>query len=173
MSVLESPTFGWSPMTRTPATQSPTKTIPVARARRSQFTFATGTSLERGRRDSPPAPGAGQGVRPGGLASCGDGLDSLFLERCLRRGEPGERHAIRRAGDVVEAEAVAERDRLGLAAVLAADAHLQVFLHAPASLDGDPHQVAHPGLVERLERVALEHAVLEVAREELALGVVP
>jgi hypothetical protein len=67
---------------------------------------------------------------------------------------------------------VAERDRLWLPAVLAADAHLHVLLHAPAPLDCDPHQVPHAALVERLERVALEHAVLEVAREELALRVV-
>ena len=43
---------------------------------------------------------------------------------------------------------------------------------AAAALDADPHQVADAVLVERLERVALEHAVLEVEGEELALGVV-
>src|SRR4029078_1770628 len=59
-----------------------------------------------------------------------------------------------------------------LAAVLAADAELEVVLRAPAALDGDPHQVADALLVENLERVALAHAVLEVARQELALGVV-
>ena len=41
-------------------------------------------------------------------------------------------HAVRRARDVVEPEPVAERDRCRLAAVLAADAHLQVRLHARA-----------------------------------------
>src|SRR5207253_7957145 len=69
-------------------------------------------------------------------------------------------------------EAVAERDRVGLAAVLAADAELDSFLGASAPLDRDPHQVADAALVERLERVPIEHAVIEVARQELPLGVV-
>ena len=56
--------------------------------------------------------------------------------------------------------------------MLAADAELDAFLGASAPLDRDPHQVADPALVERLERVPLEHAVLEVARQELALRVV-
>ena len=68
---------------------------------------------------------------------------------------------------------MAERHRAGLAAVLAADAHLQVLLHAAPALDRDPHQVADALLVDNLERVPLEDARLEVAREELALGVVP
>ena len=66
---------------------------------------------------------------------------------------------------------MAERDRLRLAAVLAADAELEVVADAAAALDGDPHQVADAVLVDRLERVALEDAVLEVVRQEAA-GVV-
>src|SRR4051812_3732497 len=54
---------------------------------------------------------AGGGVR--GRAGRGKGG--------LCRGKPRERHAVRRARHVVEAELVAERDRLRLAAVLAAD----------------------------------------------------
>ena len=42
---------------------------------------------------------------------------------------------------------------------------------APA-LDGEHHQVADPVLVDRLERIAVQHAGLEVVREE-APGVVP
>ena len=56
--------------------------------------------------------------------------------------------------------------------MLAADTHLQVVLDRSPALDRNPHQVADPLLVEHLERVPLEHAVLEVAGEELALGVV-
>ena len=67
---------------------------------------------------------------------------------------------------------MAERDRRRLAAVLAADPELQVFLRASPPLHGDPHQVAHSALVEDLERVALEHAVLEVVGEELPFRVV-
>ena len=47
-----------------------------------------------------------------------------------------------------------------------------VRLRAAAALDGDPHEVADAVLVDHLERVPLEDAVLEVVREELALGVV-
>ena len=43
-------------------------------------------------------------------------------ERRVGRGEPGERHPVRRAGHVVEADLVAEVHRRGIAAVLAADA---------------------------------------------------
>src|SRR5256886_7493101 len=36
----------------------------------------------------------------------------------------------------------------------------------------DPHQVPHPALVKRLERVPFEHAVLEIAGQELAFRIV-
>ena len=52
-------------------------------------------------------------------------LAALF-DGGLRRGEPRDRHAERRAAHVVQPGAVAELDRLGVAAVLAADADLEV-----------------------------------------------
>src|SRR4029453_12103378 len=123
-----------------------------------------GRSGERSRR---LLPGAG----PNGLAPGSNCFDSGFLERRLRRGEARQRDAVRGAGHVLQAELVAERDRGRLTAVLPADAHLDV-LHAAAALDRDAHEVADAALVDRLERVPLEHAVLEVARQELALRVV-
>ena len=66
---------------------------------------------------------------------------------------------------------MAERHRARLAAVLAADAERGSGF-TPSPLHGDPHQVADAFAIERLERVPLEHAVLEVVRQELALGVV-
>src|SRR5437870_8590485 len=93
-------------------------------------------------------------------------------ERGLRGREAREWDAVRRARHVVQAELVAERDALRLASVLAADAELELGLRAAAALDRDPHQVADAADVERLERVLLEHAVLEIRREELPLGVV-
>ena len=105
---------------------------------------------------------------PPAIAACTPRLS----EHGLGRREPRERDAIGRAGDVVEPDAVAERHRPRLSPVLAADSHLQVVLHAAAALDRDSHQLADALLVDHLERVALEHAVLEVARQELALGVV-
>src|SRR5437899_8818282 len=60
--------------------------------------------------------------------------DGAFQLR-LRRGQPRDGHAVGRAGHVVEAGAVEEADRRGVAAVLAAHADLQRRLHAAALLD--------------------------------------
>src|SRR5947207_1164116 len=62
--------------------------------------------------------------------------------------------------------------RIRLATVLAADAELDVGLRRAPALDADPHQVADAVQVEGLERVLLEHAVLEIEGQELPLGVV-
>ena len=86
--------------------------------------------------------------------------------------EPRDRDAERRAGDVVEADLVEEVHAVGVAAVLAADADLQVRLGGPALLDGDAHQPADAVAVDRLERADPEDAELEVAREERRLDVV-
>src|SRR6266487_2140141 len=110
--------------------------------------------------------------RASASAAGGDVRRAVLRERGLRGCEPREGDAIRRAADVVQAELVAERDARGLSPVLAANAELDVFLRGAAALDRDSHQIPHPALVERLERVALEHAVLEVPGEELALCVV-
>ena len=63
-----------------------------------------------------------------GVTADGDRDHPCLGERGLRRCESGERHAVGRAADVVEPELVAERDRARLAAVLAADAELEVGL---------------------------------------------
>src|SRR5215475_10557491 len=115
-------------------------------------------------------------IRRESAVSSAAGLDVLRAMRLpqhrLRCREPRQRDAIGRAADVVEPDQVAELDRTGLAAVLAADAELQVRLRPPPPLDSGPHQVTDALLVEHLERVPLEHAVLEVEGEELPLRVV-
>src|SRR5205085_12583721 len=93
-----------------------------------------------------------------------------FLQHRLRRREAGKRDAVRRAAHVVEADRVAELDGARLAAVLAADAELDLRLRLAAALDADAHEVADALLVEDLERVPREDAVLEIEGEELALG---
>ncbi len=65
-----------------------------------------------------------------------------------------------------------ERDRGRVAAVLAADAELEVGLDRASALGPERHELADALLIDRLERVLLEHAVLEVDREEPVLGVV-
>ncbi len=67
---------------------------------------------------------------------------------------------------------MAERDRARLAAVLAADTELDLGFRSPTPLDRDPHEVADTVAIQDLERVLLEDPVLQVVREELALGVV-
>src|SRR5665647_1277781 len=69
------------------------------------------------------------------LAAGGDVLGpATFLQYGLRRREPRERDAVRRAAHVVEPEPVAELDRARLSSVLAADAELDVRLGAAAAL---------------------------------------
>src|SRR4051812_6685231 len=105
--------------------------------------------------------------------ACLDVLAALrFLQHGLRRRETRERDAVRGAAHVVEADLVTELDRARLAAVLAADAELDVRLRLAATLDADAHEVADSVPVEHLERVPLEHALFEVEGQELALCVV-
>src|SRR5947207_14791325 len=82
----------------------------------------------------------------------------LLAERGLRRGEPRDRHAERRARHVVEPDLVAEHDRSRIAAVLAADADLEVPAHLAAALDADPNQRADAIAVDRPERIARQDA---------------
>ena len=50
-----------------------------------------------------------------------------FAERSMRRGEPRDRHSKWRARDVIETDAMAERNTRGIAAMLAADTDLQIL----------------------------------------------
>src|SRR4051794_21662831 len=83
-----------------------------------------------------------------------------LAERGLRRGEPGDRHAVRRAGHVVEPDLVTERHRRRIAAMLAADPDLQLRPRLAAALDADLHEFADAGLIDRYERVDLQDAAL-------------
>src|SRR5215470_10915883 len=87
-------------------------------------------------------------------------------DRRLRRRKPGDRHAVGRAGDVVEPDLLAELDRGGVAAMLAADAELQLLAGAAAALGGDADELANAVGVDRDERVLLEDALLLVGRQE-------
>src|SRR6185437_5785934 len=86
--------------------------------------------------------------------------------------ESGDRDAERRARHVVEPDLVAEVHGVGVAAVFAADADLQVGPGLAALFDRDPHQPADAVTVERLERRHTEDAEVHVAAEERALDVV-
>src|SRR5262249_35492419 len=92
-------------------------------------------------------------------------------EARLRRGEARDRDAERRAADVVEAHGLEEADARGIAAVLAADADLELRFGRPSALDRRLDQLTPALLVEGDEGVAPEDAALDVGGEELS-GVV-
>jgi hypothetical protein len=66
----------------------------------------------------------------------------LASQRRLGRRQPRDRDAERRARDIVEPDALAECDAGGIAAMLAADAELDVRPRRPAALGGERHQLA-------------------------------
>src|SRR5262249_50680285 len=80
----------------------------------------------------------------------------LHGERSLGGREARDRDAVRRRAYVVEPHIVEEVDRRGVAAVLAADAELQVLACLAPALDADADDVADAGDVDRRERILLE-----------------
>src|SRR5262249_60511166 len=110
-----------------------------------------------GRQARPPGPACGPAEAP---------KDSFGLERAaqggLRRRQPRDRHAVGRAGDVIEPGLVAEEHRGGIAAMLAANAELELGPRLAAALAGDLDQFAHALGIERGKRVVLEDAALLV-----------
>ena len=66
---------------------------------------------------------------------------------------------------------MAQIDAARLAAVLAADADVEVGPRLAAELDGDLHDPADAALVERRERVLGQDALLQVLGQEPGLGV--
>src|SRR5436190_19416591 len=99
-------------------------------------------------------------------------LDRVRVERRLRGSEPRDRHPEGRAADVVQAGHVEERDRIGVAAVLAAYPELEPRVPLAADPCGQSHQPANAGLVDRLERAAVDDLLLEVSRQDPAFDVV-
>src|SRR5262245_40177640 len=89
----------------------------------------------------------------------GTGAPSLPQCRLCRR-QPGDRYAEGRTTHVVQADLVTELDAVGVAAVLAADADLEVTACAAALLDADLHQPADTVKVDCLERIARHQVVL-------------
>src|SRR3569623_111794 len=92
--------------------------------------------------------------------------DGDFAERGLRGGKARNRHAVRRAGHVVQPDLVTERDRSRSTTVLATDAHLQLRANLAATLRADPHQFAYTVTIERDERICLQNALGDIRPEE-------
>src|SRR5688500_3962785 len=86
----------------------------------------------------------------------------LLLQSRLAGGQPGDRNSIGGARHVVEAHRVTQLHRLGLAAVLAADADLERRARGPAVGDGHANQLADSGVVEDAEGILGKDPLLDV-----------
>ena len=98
--------------------------------------------------------------------------DAALGQGRLRRRQPRERHRGRRARHVVEPDRMAEVHRRAGLPRARRRCRASGRASRPPPLHRDAHRVADAAFVERFEQVALEHVVLEVAGEELALGIV-
>src|SRR6266850_8294813 len=88
-------------------------------------------------------------------------------EARLRRAQPRDWNHERRTGHVRHAHLVTELHRRGLAAVLTADADLEVRARAAPALDADADELAHALLVEHSKRIVRQQALLQIVRQEL------
>ena len=79
----------------------------------------------------------------------------LIANRSLSGGEAGDGYAERAAGHVVQTDLVAELDGGRIAAVLAADAEVQVGAGLAAESGGHLDELADADLVEAGERIVL------------------
>src|SRR6266545_1270596 len=126
--------------------------------------------LSRSTATASPLNGVGTGMYTpvNSAMSLSSGAAPGLLELGLCRRKPGDGNHERGAGDIRHADPVAELHRGRLAAVLAADADLEMGPDLPAPLDADLHHLADPLLVEHGERVGRQQLLVEVEREELA-----
>src|ERR1017187_7622828 len=98
-------------------------------------------------------------------------LGLIARDSRLRRRQPRDRHAVRRAGNVIHADAVAELHRTRPPAVLAADADFEFGIGLASQLDSHLHQLADAFLIEDGERIVGEDLVLLVVLLELRIVV--
>src|ERR1019366_10002484 len=94
----------------------------------------------------------------------------LFLECRLRSCQPGGQQPEGRAGYVVEPDLVAELDGLWIAAMLAADANLEVGPGVASLGRSHLYQQAHARLIESGKGILFEDSGLDVRREEVVDG---
>src|SRR5437879_5407232 len=91
------------------------------------------------------------------IGFCGRGL---LFEGGLGSGEAGNGNAEGRATHVIEADAMAEFYAVGVAAVFATNAELDVSASLLAFLDGDLHELANAALVNGSEGILFEDLFL-------------
>ena len=86
----------------------------------------------------------------------------------LGSGQTRDGHAEGGTGHIVQADIVAEHDRGGVAAVLAADAKVKGGVRGAAPAGGVGNQSAYAMLVQTGEGIALENLLLIIGVQELA-----
>src|SRR4051794_18795820 len=92
----------------------------------------------------------------------GGGARAVAAEGGVRGREACDRNAERRARHVVEPDLVAERDRVGITAVLTADAELDCGSRRATTLATHAHELADALDVELVERIRRQQLLLEV-----------
>src|SRR5262249_42318013 len=90
----------------------------------------------------------------------------VLAQRGLGGRKPRDWNTERRAGNVIKTDLMKERNRGRIAAVLAADADLEVIARRAAALDADPHQLADAFTIDRDERIGREDAALRIGAQE-------
>ena len=86
----------------------------------------------------------------------------------LRSRQPRNRYPEWRTGHVVEADLLAKGDRRWIAAVLAANAKLDVRPRLPPALRCDLDEFAHTIRIERNEGIGFENALSKIVAKERA-----
>src|ERR1700712_992433 len=89
-----------------------------------------------------------------------------LAEGSLRGGEPRDRNAIGRAGDIIQPALVAERHRGGIAAVFAANADLEARAGLASARHADLHQLADAVAIDRDEGIDLQNSLGDIGAEE-------
>src|SRR5436190_13549568 len=69
-------------------------------------------------------------------------VSNFHRQRGLCRGQPRDRNPVGAGADVIEPDLVEEMDRRRVAAVLAADAELEIGPRRAAAFDADAHEIA-------------------------------
>src|SRR5688572_5680884 len=118
---------------------------------------------------SSPLKGVGTGTKTPSKLGMGRPFRGRLarLDPGLRRAQPCDGDHERRARDVGHVHPVTELDGRRLAAVLAADADLEVGARATPALDADLDELAHTLLVEDREGIVRQQPLLEVVGQEL------
>src|ERR1700744_1568421 len=92
--------------------------------------------------------------------------DSRLAERGLRGRKPCDRHAIGRAGYVIQPDLMTEGDGSGIAAMLAANANLQIRTSLAPSCNADLHQFTNAIAVHRDKGIDLQDTLGNIGTEE-------